>query len=148
MTETVDTLSMMERILCLRQVPALAELDPDDLHQIAAIAEEVWIPQGEYLCREGEVDDELYVIVEGEVRVTKLDEDGVDKYIRTLGKGDHVGELAIICRQPRSASVQAHPDDVQALMISGEAFDAILRDRPEVARALLTSLARRLSSQV
>lgn len=148
MTETVDTLPMMEKILCLRQVPAFRELDPDDLHQVAQIAQESWIPEGDFLCREGDIDDELFVIVSGEVSVTKLDEAGEEKFIRTLGEGAHVGELAIICRQPRSASVQAHSGDVQVLKISGETFDAILRDRPEVSRAMLASLARRLSTQV
>lgn len=148
MTETVDTLSTMERILCLRQVPAFRELDPDDLHRIADIAEEVWIPEGDYLCREGDIDDELYVIVKGDVLVTKRDDEGNEKELRTLGEGDHVGELAIICRQPRSATVKAYQGDVQTLMISGRAFDSILRDRPEVSRAMLASLARRLSTQV
>lgn len=148
MTETVDTLSMMEKILCLRQVPAFRDLDPDDLHQVAKIAQEKWIPEGDFLCREDEIDDELFVVVTGEVRVTKRDEDGNEKFIRTLGEGAHVGELAIICRQPRSASVTAVAGDVQVLMISGQAFDAILRDRPEVSRAMLASLARRLSTQV
>lgn len=147
MAETLETLSTMERILYLRRIPILEDLDPDDLHRIAEIAGERMIPEGAHLCREGELEDELYLIVEGEVAVTKED-DGRQKELRRIGAGQPVGELAILASQPRSASVRAIGGDLRVLVIEGVAFQAILRDRPAVGTAMLANLARRLSTMV
>lgn len=145
MTETLDTLSTMDRILYLRKIPILDDLDPDDLHRIAEIAEERSIPEGGYLCREGELENELYLIVEGQVVITKR-VDGRQKELRRLGSGHPVGELAILAQQPRSATVRAVEGDVRVLVIEGPAFGSILRDRPGVSTAMLANLARRLSA--
>ncbi len=147
MSETLDTLSTMERILSLRQVPIFDDLDPDDLHRIAEIAGERTVPEGGYLCREGALEDELFLIVEGKVSVTKQD-GGREKELRRIGPGQPVGELAILASQPRSASVQAIEGDVRVLVVGGEEFQSILRDRPEVSTAMLANLARRLSVMV
>lgn len=145
MTETLKTLGTVDRILFLRQVPLFNHLTPEDLQQIAEIAAERIFPPGEYLCREGDLGDELFVIIEGQVRVTK-GSNGAARTLRTMQAGDHIGELAILREGPRSASVVAEGGDVRALVIGGEAFKAILRDRPEVAMAMLASLAERLST--
>lgn len=145
MTETLKTLGTMDRILFLRQVPLFSNLAPEDLQQIAEIATECVFPANEYLCRDGDIGDELFVIVEGQVRVTK-GSNGAERTLRTLKVGEHIGELAILREQPRSASVAADGGNVRALAIRGAALKAILRDRPEVAMAMLASLAQRLST--
>jgi HEAT repeat protein len=145
MHETLKTLGTMDRILFLRQVPLFGNLAPEDLQQIAEIAAERVFPANEYLCREGEIGDELFVIVEGQVRVTKRS-NGDTRTLRMMNAGEHIGELAIVCEQPRSASVIATGGAVRALAIRGAAMKAILRDRPEVAMAMLASLAQRLST--
>ncbi len=145
MTETLKTLGTMDRILFLRQVPVFADLEPEDLKQIAEIAEERIFLEGEYLCREGEIGDELFVIVEGQVRVAK-GSNGDHRTLRTLNVGEQIGELAILREQPRSASVIAENGTVRALVIRGDALRSILNDRPEVALAMLASLAQRLST--
>ncbi len=144
MPETLKTLGTIDRILFLRQVPVFADLEPEDLKQIAEIAAERVFPAGEYLCREGDIGDELFVIVEGQVRVAK-GSNGELRTLRTLQVGEQVGELAILREQPRSATVIAEGGSVRVLVIRGDAFKAILRDRPEVAMAMLSSLAQRLS---
>lgn len=146
-SETLDTLSTMDRILYLRKVPIFDDLDPEDLHQIAEIAEERSVPEGGYLCREGELEDELFLIVDGQVVITKV-ADGRQKVLRRLGSGQPVGELAILAQQPRSATVKVTGRDARVLVIGGKAFQAILRDRPGVASAMLANLARRLSAMV
>ncbi|MFP3853592.1 MAG: HEAT repeat domain-containing protein [Anaerolineales bacterium] len=147
MTETLATLSTMERILHLRQIPIFEGLDPEDLHRIAEIADERTIPEGDYLCREGQLEDELYLIVEGQVSVTK-EANGSQKELRRIGAGQPIGELAILASQPRSASVRAIGGKLKFLVIDGDAFESILRDRPEVSMAMLGNLARRLSTLV
>lgn len=145
MTETLKTLGTIDRILFLRQVPVFADLEPEDLKQIAEIASERIFLEGDYLCREGEIGDELFVIVEGQVLVTK-GSNGDRRTLRTLNVGEQIGELAILREQPRSASVIAENGMVRALVIRGDALRTILSDRPEVALAMLASLAQRLST--
>jgi hypothetical protein len=145
MSRTLDTMTTMERILYLRQIPIFDDLDPEDLHRIADATGERVIPDRAYLCREGEISDELFLIVEGEVAITKQDNGG-QKEVRRLGTGQPVGELAILAQQPRSANVQALGGSVRVLVIGGRGFQAILRDRPQVSSALLANLARRLST--
>ncbi len=145
MTETLQTLGTFERVLFLRQVPLFNNLTPEDLQQIAEVASERVIPSHEHLCREGDIGGEMFVIVDGEVQVMRKSGDGT-RMLRTLKVGDHVGELAILRKQPRSASVVAGTNDVRVLVIHGDALRAILRDRPEVAMSMLRSLAERLST--
>ena len=141
--ETLQTVSTMERILWLREVPLFVELTPDDLKQVADIAGERWYGDGALLCRYGEEGNELFVLVSGRVDVYKEEPDGAEKYLATREAGDFIGEMAILDPGPRSASVRAE-GEVRALVIEGEAFNAILRDRSEVSLALLRALSRRL----
>ena len=145
MTETSQTLGELDRMVVLRRVPLFSELDPEDLQRIAVTAQERLFPAGEALVREGDFGDELIVIVEGTVRVTKL-YDETERFLRNYGAGDHIGELAVLRDRPRAATVVAE-GDVRGLCIGGEALRAILQERPEAAMAMLATLAERISSQ-
>jgi HEAT repeat protein/ATP/ADP translocase len=144
-TETARTLGELERMVVLRRVPLFSELDPEDLQRIAASAAERLYPAGEALVREGELGDELIVIVEGSVRIFRREGDG-DRFVRTYEAGDHIGELAVLRDRPRSATVIAEAD-VRGLVIDGEALRAILQERPEAAMAMLATLAERITYQ-
>ena len=146
MPVTRQTLGDMERMLFLRGVPLFGELSPEDLQRIAMTAVERYYPAGEAIVREGELGDELVVIVEGSVRVVRGD--GADqRLLRTYGRGDHIGELAALRERPRVATVLADEPGVRGLVITGEGLRAILRERPEAAMAMLATLAERLSTQ-
>ena len=145
MTETSQTLGELDRMVVLRRVPLFSELDPEDLQRIAVTAQERLFPAGEALVREGDFGDELIVIVEGTVRVTKL-YDETERFLRNYGAGDHIGELAVLRDRPRAATVVAE-GDVRGLCIGGEALRAILQERPEAAMAMLATLAERISYQ-
>ena len=144
MMQTGQTLGTVERVLFLREVPIFRLLEPEDLEQIADLAGERLHLAGDYVCREGELGDELFVLVEGEVEVSKQVE-GVSRVLRTLRSGEHLGELAILREQPRSASVRARLD-TRTLVLDGDALRSILEDRPQVSLAMLASLAERMSS--
>lgn len=143
--DTSPTLTTMERVLFLRQVPLFAQLEPEDLQQLAEISTERMYEPEDVLVREGDLGDELFVIVEGAVRVGRQSEAG-ERVLRRLGPGDHLGELAILREQPRSATAVADGQRVRALALKGQALTAILDERPAVGRALLSSLAERLST--
>jgi HEAT repeat protein len=142
--ETGQTLSIVERVLFLREVPIFRLLEPEDLEKIAEIARERLYPPGEHLCREGELGDELFVVVDGQVEVSRQ-VDGAPHILRTLEGGEHLGELAILRQRPRSASVRA-ARETRTLVLTGDALRTILEDRPEVSLAMLASLAERMSS--
>jgi HEAT repeat protein len=144
-TETSQTLGELDRMVVLRRVPLFSELDPEDLQRIAVTAQERLFHAGVALVREGDFGDELIVIVEGTVRVTKL-YDETERFLRNYGAGDHIGELAVLRDRPRAATVVAE-GDVRGLCIGGEALRAILQERPEAAMAMLATLAERISYQ-
>jgi ATP/ADP translocase/HEAT repeat protein len=144
MPETRATLGEIDRMLFLRRVPLFSELAPEDLHRIAATTSERVYPADEPIVREGDLGDELVVIVEGGVRVVR---GGDERPIRTYAAGDHFGELAVLRDRPRAATVIADPPGVRGLVIDGAGLRAILRERPEAAMAMLATLAERISSQ-
>jgi len=140
------SLGEIERMLELRRVPLFERLDPEDLQRVAAVADERDFAPGTSIVTEGEVGDELFVILEGVVRVERVEADGSTRQIRTYEQGDHFGELAVLLERPRVASVVAD-GEVRTLVIGGDGLTSILRERPEAAMAMLQTLAERISQQ-
>jgi CRP-like cAMP-binding protein len=147
MADPDRSLGDIERMLRLRRIPLFEPLAPEDLQRIARSAEERHFASGEELVREGETGDELFLILDGRVVVTRREPDGTDRRIRTYQTGDHIGELAVLRARPRVATVAADGGPVSTLVIAGEGLTAILRERPEAAMAMLGTLAERISVQ-
>ena len=140
--ENIATLSLMERILFFRRVPLFAKLSPADLKQVSAIAIEEVFADGALIAREGEMGDMMFIIASGEVRV--ISTNGKQELeLARRGAGECVGEMAIISREPRSATLIAS-GDVRALCIDQKSFEALLRDRPDVSMAVIQVLSDRL----
>jgi CRP/FNR family transcriptional regulator len=133
-------------MLVLRRVPIFAALDPEDLQRVAALAVERRWAGGESVMVEGDIGSELVVIVEGGVRVVRMDGER-EQLLRRYGPGDHIGELAVLREAPRAATVVAEDPGVRGLVIGGEAIRSLLRERPEAAMAMLATLAERISQQ-
>ena len=144
--ETLATLSLMEKILFLRRVPLFADLPPSDLKQVAAIANETVCPDGESIAVQGDPGDEMYIIVSSEVRVLTATGDGHEVEVARRKPGEFVGEMAIISREPRMASLVA-AGDVRMLCIDQKSFESLLRERPEISLAVMRVLAARLKEQ-
>ena len=145
MTRTMDTLSSMERVLFLRDVPLFSELPPPDLMPIAAIAEEHAYTDGDIIGVQGEPGESMHVIVSGDVAVVTRDPDAHDREVAIRSRGEVVGEMAVITHEPRIASLVAR-GDVRVLTISRPQFEAILRERPETALGVIRVLSQRLAS--
>jgi hypothetical protein len=141
--ETLPTLSLMERILFLRRVPLFVDLAPVDLKQVAEISDEHAFGDGDLIADQGEPGEEMYLIVSGEIRVmVARDGEGPAEVARRTS-GDCVGEMAVISRAPRMASLVA-AGDVRTLVIDRVRFERILRDRPEASLAVMGVLCSRL----
>jgi CRP-like cAMP-binding protein len=145
MAEATRSRTELETMLLLRRVPLFEGLDPEDLQRIASTAVERAYGPDEALMSEGDLGDELVVLLEGVVRVEKVEPDGSIRRIRTYEAGEHIGELAVLRERPRVASVVAEADGARGLWVSGAALKAILRERPDAAMAMLATLAERIS---
>jgi CRP/FNR family cyclic AMP-dependent transcriptional regulator len=140
--ENIATLSLMERILFLKRVPLFATLSPADIKQVAALAQEESFSDGVKLMHEGEIGDLMFIIVSGEVRVV-MTQGQTEVEIARRKVGEYVGEMALISREPRSASVAA-VGNVRALSIDQKSFESLLRDRPDASLAVIQVLSERL----
>ncbi len=139
---TLQTVSTLERVLLLREIPIFSDLSPEDLQQVAAIAHEQWFPKDTTIFSQDEDGNMMFIIVDGHVHVVRTT-NGKEQVLAQRGPGDFVGEMAIIESAPRSASLLTR-GDVRVLAIEGETFKGILRERPEVSLAVLKSVSRRL----
>jgi CRP-like cAMP-binding protein len=140
--DSLSTLSLMDRILFLKRVSLFANLSPTELKQVAAIASEEVFPDGEVIAHKGEQGDAMFVIVSGEVRVCAENNGNLTELARRAS-GDYVGELSIINREPRNATLIAS-GDVRALCIDQKTFEGLIRERPEVSLFIIQTLSKRL----
>jgi CRP/FNR family cyclic AMP-dependent transcriptional regulator len=127
----------VERVAVLRHVDLFAETPDRVLAGVAQVVEELDYPAGSVVMKEGDVEDWMFVVVDGELEVTRADRQV------TLGPGTVVGELAVLDPEPRSATVTARTDCL-LFRLRKPAFDEALHTRPEVARGVITELVRRL----
>jgi CRP-like cAMP-binding protein len=140
--ENLATLSIMERILFFKRVPLFANLAPTDLKQLAAIAQEESFTDGALIAEQGDTGDVMYIITSGEVRVISI-KGGEETEVARRGAGEYVGEMTLISREPRIASLAA-AGDVRTLCIDQKSFEALLRDRPDASLAVIRVLCERL----
>jgi hypothetical protein len=138
------SLTTIEKMMLLRQVPIFTELDADDLEELAFIVEERIISANKDLFREGDAGDAVYLIVKGKVRVLIGGTEGrPETTINELGPGACIGEMAVLDASPRSATVRSL-ERTRALRVPGEGFKRLMTDRPEMSEAIVGELVRRL----
>jgi LmbE family N-acetylglucosaminyl deacetylase len=124
----------------LRSVPVFGALDDVQLHELARIAVERKVRDGEFLFREGDLGQEMYLIETGSLDVLQ----GADqRHLRTCEAGEPIGELAAITSLRRTASLRAN-GDTEVLVIRSDEFLALLRNQADIAEGMVQLLARRL----
>ena len=109
-----------------------------DLQLIGRASDEIQIPSGRVVVEEGTPGHEFFLILDGAATVTRK-----GKQIATLGPGQYFGELALLDRGPRSATVTAD-SDLAVIVIGQREFAAVLDEVPGLARKLLQAMASRL----
>ena len=122
---------------CRRRTCAASPTSPD----------EQCFVEGEIVAGQGEAGDELHIVVDGEVRVLRRESAAApDVELARRSRGDVVGEMALITRKPRIASVVA-AGNVRTLRVGRAAFEGVLRERPETAIAVIHILSARLAER-
>ncbi len=127
----------------LRRVPLFSGMDPAKLKLLAYTSDVVTYRAGQVLFRRGDVGDAAYVIIQGNAEVSITTDTG-EIPVAHLRDGDFLGEIAILCDTPRTATVTASTD-LKTLRIRKERFFELLRQFPEMAIELTRLLADRLT---
>ncbi len=127
----------------LRQAPLFNGLDEDASGALEASMSTVTLRRGEILFAEGDEGDQLYVVIEGKIKLGRRSIDGRENLIAILGPGQMFGELSFFDPGPRSATATA-VTDVEMRSLGHSALNPVIRSHPDVAYALLNQLAGRL----
>ncbi|HET8985155.1 MAG TPA: cyclic nucleotide-binding domain-containing protein, partial [Trueperaceae bacterium] len=125
----------------LRRVEVLAALSEADLVRLLELAHEVNLDAGAFLIREGESGEEMYVVLDGLLDVS-IREGSVDELVAQRGRGDVVGEMALLGSGRRTASVRA-ASDTRLLAIGREAFSTLLARSPDAATSIYRTSVER-----
>ena len=141
MTSTVD-----DEVAALRRIPLFSRLDGRRLKMLALSGDRMSFAVGQNLCRQGEHGDCAFVILAGTVDVLVERADGSELQVNALGKNALVGELAILCDIPRTATVRA-TGPVEVLRIERDDFLDLLKTSPEASIEVIRSIGLRLAGQ-
>ena len=122
----------------LAQVRLFSAFNKKELAMIAKASDEVDVSAGKELVKEGAPGHEFFLILKGDASVRRN-----GRRVTTLGPGQYFGELALLDRGPRSASVIAK-DDMEVLVLGQREFAGVIDEVPTLAHKLLTTMAQRL----
>jgi CRP-like cAMP-binding protein len=128
------------KIELIKRVPLFSHCSKKELGLVAQIADEIDLPEGKTLMREGDRGREFFVLVEGSADVRRR-----NRKVNTLGSGDFFGEIALVSQQPRTATVTTS-SPVRALVVTEQSFRSLLDRAPDVQRKVLQALADRVAS--
>jgi CRP-like cAMP-binding protein len=126
----------------IKKVPLFSKLSSKALQEVAGVADEMDLPAGKTLTKEGERGREFFVLLEGSADVRQK-----GARIRTLGKGDFLGEIALVTKLPRTATVTT-TSPVRALVITDRDFSALLKRSPQIGQGVLEALGERLAPEL
>ena len=127
----------------LGRVPVFETLGEDDLGRVSQVAVPRRFASGQVIFREGDESDTCYIVATGHARALREHSDGRTIALARFGPGDIFGELAMFDHERRSATVEAM-DDLQAFAVMSSDMRRLMREHPDIAVKLVTSLGRRL----
>ena len=130
-----------QKIDLIRKVPLFARCSRAELKEIALLADEIDLHEGTEMTREGAPGREFFVLLDGTADVKKN-----KRRVNTLGPGDFFGEIALVSREPRTATVIA-TSPVRALVITDRSFRRLLDDAPQVQTKVMEAMAQRLAPE-
>ena len=130
------------KIELIRRVPLFANCSKRELAEVASIADEIDEPPGKELIREGDRGREFFVLLDGTAEVRRK-----GRKVATLNQGDFFGEISLITKLPRTATVTTI-SPLRALVVTDRSFRALLERHPAIRAKVLDTLAERLETPV
>jgi CRP/FNR family cyclic AMP-dependent transcriptional regulator len=134
--------SLKEEVNLLQRIPLFQNVEASKLKLLAFTSEKVAFEAGHVLFNEGDMGDAAYIIMEGEAEVSVRSPAG-PVVVATLGRNAFLGEIAILCDVPRTATITARQRLV-CLRISKELFLRLINEFPQMAVSVVRELAHRL----
>jgi len=125
----------------LASIPLFSGVPKKGLRALVEATDEVEVPPGKVIVREGSFDRDLFVIVSGSVRITRS-----GRKLASMGPGDFFGEMALMGRGPRTATVTAE-SDTRLLVLGSRRFRVVVDHEPSIAHSIMEKMAERLRDQ-
>ncbi|MEM6985647.1 MAG: cyclic nucleotide-binding domain-containing protein [Pseudomonadota bacterium] len=138
-------MSLEDEVALLRSAPLFAEVATAQLKLLAFASDRQQYAAGSTLCVAGESGHECWLLLDGEVEIEIPDGAGT-RSLGTRGRGTVIGETAVLCRLPRTATVRA-VSDTDTLCIRGETFTELLRGSPDMCLKVIEQLGQYLYRQ-
>jgi CRP/FNR family transcriptional regulator, cyclic AMP receptor protein len=136
-------MSLSKDVEVLRNIPLFAKVEPAKLKLLAFTSERLEYLSGDELFHQGDYGDAAYVILKGEADILVDTPQGAVK-VATLDKNQIIGEIAILCDVPRTATVVAR-SDLEILRLSKEGFFHLVTQFPQVGIQVMSELASKLT---
>ena len=137
-------MSIQTEVELLRRIPLFANIDTSRLKLLAFTSERLTYNAGAVLFREGDRGDSAYLILQGKVDVSVASSNG-DVVVAHLGANNIVGEMALLCEMPRTATITA-AEPLDTLKIKKDQFFQLMRDLPQMTLDIMRELAVRLNN--
>ena len=135
-------MSLAEEVELLKRIPLFANIEVSKLKLLAFTSERIRYKAGETLFNQDEMGDSAHIIMDGEADIVVNTPSG-PLTVATMQKNDFVGEIAILCDVPRTATVKAKTD-MTTLCINKDLFFRLVTEFPEMAVEIMRVLAQRL----
>jgi signal transduction histidine kinase len=137
----------VETLSTLRAIPFFQRLPEDGLEHLAAAGREEHRAANDIVCAEGDTSRTMYSVLEGTVRVYKVDADGSELEVNRLGSGSYFGELALLDGAPRSASVQC-VTACRLFALERQSFLDTVEAHPKVLTSVVAALTSRMRERI
>ncbi|MEL7528472.1 MAG: cyclic nucleotide-binding domain-containing protein [Pseudomonadota bacterium] len=135
-------MTLETEVEALRKVPLFHGIDETKLRLLAFISERTEYTSGERLCSQGEEGDSAFIILSGAADVLVDTPEG-EKKVAQVAENSIVGEIAILCDVPRTATLVA-ADNMDVLTVSKDDFLKLLKEFPDISLEVMRTLALRL----
>jgi len=137
-SKKITGITTVEMMSYLHAVELFVTLDIDDLYELAGLVQMKYFKEGEYLVKEGEVGNSLYIITSGTAQVTQQGEK-----LAVISDGNYTGEMALITGNPRIATVKAL-QDIEAVELVSKSFKTMILKNPELSLVMMKEVTNRL----
>jgi CRP-like cAMP-binding protein len=130
-----------DKATALGRAPLFKDLSRAELVELAKVTEDLEVEEGKVLAREGEIGQEFFVIVDGEVSVSKGGQE-----IRRLSSGDFFGEIALVWDSPRRTATVTAATPLRFFVLTRQSFRSLISRQPEIEKKVLEALEERVNA--